>query len=429
MRCKWKAYAGIVFMAGCLLLGCQAESNGTNEMTSETIALQDEVSSVDSSEEVISEEESIEEPAFEEYEIELMAVGDNLMHMGIVYTGKMDDGTWDYSVLFEGIESPLEKAEIKIINQETILGGNHLGFSGYPYFNSPTEVGDAIAAAGFNVVLQASNHTADQGIAGLKNCAGFWNQYPEILMVGIYEDKDAPKEIPLMTVDGVTFAILNYTYGPNMEVLPSSIQGHLDMLCAWDEATGRIDFTTIHPDVLKDIEEASELADVVIVCPHWGTEYVTEPSQYQQDFAMQMTEAGADVIIGTHPHVVQPVEWIESDNGNRALCYYSLGNYVSTQKDGISMLEAMAWVTFRVTENGVVIDEEKTGAIPMVCHYTSGPVRLESVYMLEDYTEEQAANHGIRGYGGVNLTLSDLQTWSEEILGDMALSAENAKGD
>ena len=367
-------------------------------------------------------------PAFEEWDITLMAVGDNLMHMGVVYTGRMQDNTYDYSFLFEDISNFLGKADIKIINQETILGGNELGFSGYPYFNSPTEVGDAIAAAGFNVVLQASNHSADQGIKGLKNCAAYWEKYPDVLMTGIYEE--APEEekektpIPILNIDGVTFAVLNYTYGPNMEVLPREIQGHLNMLCAWDENSGAIDFTTIHPDVLTEIEEASKQADVVIVCPHWGTEYTTKPSQYQKEFAKQMTQAGADLIIGTHPHVVQPVEWVESENGNKALCYYSLGNYVSTQKDAISMLEAMAWVTFRVKENGVEIVEDKTGVYPMVCQYTSGPVRIEGVYLLETYTQEMADSHGIRNYGNVNLKLEDLQAWSEEILGEWVLSAK-----
>ena len=367
--------------------------------------------------------ESIPEPApFPEYDITLMAVGDNLMHMGVVHTGKQEDGSLDYSCLYEGISAFLEKADIKIINQETILGGNERGFSGYPYFNSPTEVGDAIAKAGFNVVLHASNHAADQGVEGLVSCAQFWDKYPEILMTGIHADKEKAGEIPLLTIDDVTFAILNYTYGPNMEILPKSLEGHLELLCACDPATNQIDFTTLNSKVIADIEKAKELADIVIVCPHWGTEYVTKPSSYQQKFAMQMTEAGADLIIGTHPHVVQPVEWITSENGNRALCYYSLGNYVSTQKGGPSMLEAMSWVTFHVDEDGVSISEDKTGIIPMVCHYTSGPVRIENIYLLEDYTAEQAASHGIRSYGGVNLTLEDLNSWSEEILGDWVLS-------
>lgn len=364
------------------------------------------------------------EPVFEERDITLMAIGDNLMHMGIVRTGKMQDGTYDYSFMYQGISDFLKVADIKIVNQETILGGNDLGFSGFPHFNSPTEVGDGIAAAGFNVVLHASNHSADQGLAGLQNCLSFWKKYPEVLVTGIYESAEEAHEIPLLTIDDVTFAVLNYTYSPNLETIPSGIRGHLEILCNWDKDTGRIDFTTLNPKVLEDIEKAQQLADVVIVCPHWGTEYATKPSRYQKEFAEQMTQAGADLIIGTHPHVVQPVEWITSENGNRALCYYSLGNYVSTQKNGQSMLEAMAWVTFRVKEDGVVISEENTGVIPMVCHYTSGPTRLENVYLLENYTKEKAATHGIHNYGGVNLTLEDLQLWSEEILGDKVLSAE-----
>ena len=386
---------------------------------------------------------------FPEYDINLLMVGDNLMHMGIVSTGAQADGSYNYDFLFEGIQEYLGQAEVKIINQETILGGNHEGFSGYPNFNSPTEVGDAIAGAGFNVVLHASNHTADMGVDGMKNCVDFWEQHPEVLTVGIRDrDKEtvatdmqeaeallakegqlkvmteAGNEIPLMQVEDVTFAILNYTYGPNLGSLPKAYEGYMDMLCEYDASSRLIDFTTLRKEVLEDIEAAEQLADVVIVCPHWGTEYTTSPSSYQKKFAIQMTEAGADIIIGTHPHVVQPVEWVEAENGNRALCYYSLGNYVSTQKQTLCMLEGMAWVTFRMTENGLVLVEEETGVVPLVCHYNAMPVRMESVYLLEEYTEEQAAAHGIREYGGVTLVLSDLQQWSAEVFGDWVLTGD-----
>ena len=183
-----------------------------------------------------------------------------------------------------------------------------------------------------------------------------------------------------------------------------------------------IDFTTLNPQVIADIEKADALADVVLVFPHWGTEYVTTPSSYQKEFARQMAEAGADIIIGTHPHVVEPIEWVEADNGNKALCYYSLGNYVSTQKDAISMLEGMAWVTFRATAGSVTIDTEKTGVIPLVCQYKSGPVRFDHIYLLEDYTQELADAHGIRGYGGVSLKADKLKEWSKEIFGDFVLT-------
>lgn len=429
MKKRRKIVLCVIFLCSCFLLLCgvlcvlhtpASEAVDSHPSLTETAAN----SEAPAQTETEPIEESLPEgDAFPERDITLMAVGDNLMHMGIVRTGKQEDGSYDYSFLFQGISDFLDTADIKIINQETILGGNELGFSGFPYFNSPTEVGDAIAASGFNVVLHASNHAADQGLTGLANCAAFWDNHPEVLMTGIHADSADSNKIPLLTIDDVTFAILNYTFGPNAETIPSSIQGHLNMLCAFDESTGRLDFTTLNPQVTADIKAAKTLADVVIVCPHWGTEYTSKPSSYQKAFAMQMTEAGADLILGTHPHVVQPIEWIEAENGNRALCYYSLGNYVSTQKNGLSMLEAMAWVTFHVSEEGITIAEADTGVIPLVCHYKSGPVRLENIYLLEDYTEEQALHHGIRSYGGVALHLDDLQEWSDEILGGWVLPA------
>jgi len=364
-----------------------------------------------------------EEP-FEEYDITLMALGDNLMHMGIVNTGKKEDGSYDFSFLFENISEFLAVADIKVTNQETIFAGNELGFSGFPTFNSPTQVGDAIAAAGFNVVLHATNHAADQGLAGIQHCASFWEQYPDILMAGI-SGEETSSDIPYLTVGEITFAILNYTYGPNLATFPPALRGHLNMLCDYDSATGAINFTALHPQVTEDIRTAKENADIVIVFPHWGTEYQSTASVYQRKFAKEMAEAGADLIIGTHPHVPQPIEWITAENGNRTLCYYSLGNYVSTQKQTACMLEGMAWVTFHVTEDKVFIAEENTGVLPLVCHYKSGPVRLEAVYPLEDYTEEMALRHGIWNYGGVPLHLEDLQAQCQEVFADMVLLKED----
>lgn len=364
------------------------------------------------------------EPDTGEYDITLMAIGDNLLHMGIVNTGIQSDGSYDYSFLFNNISAYLDKADIKVINQETIFAGNELGFSGFPTFNSPIEVGDAIAAAGFNVVLHATNHAADKGIKGIENCAFFWEQYPEILVTGIRGDEEVSEnpELPLFEVGEFKFAILNYTYGPNSETIGPSLRKHLNMLCNYDEKSGRIDFTTLNPRVAEDIKAAKEAADIVIVFPHWGTEYKTTPSKYQIKFAQEMAEAGADLIIGTHPHVPQPVEWITAENGNRALCYYSLGNYVSLQKRAECMLEGMAWVTFHVSEEGIEVSDKNTGILPMVCQYNSG-FRLENVYFLEDYTEEMAQRHGIRKYeNGVVLHLSDLQKQSQDTFGGMVLT-------
>lgn len=367
--------------------------------------------------------EPIPEPIPEDKTIRLLAVGDNLFHAGVHLTGKQSDGTYDFSFLFETIQPYLDEADIKIINQETILGGNHRGNDGhlgYPLFNSRTEVGDAIAKAGFNVVTHSTNHTADQGLDGLLHCATYWEEnHPDVLISGIRSEAADEIEIPTMEIEGVTFAFLNYTYGPNLGSFPSQYEGYMDMLCYYDEKNRMIDFTSINPEVLSDIKRAEELADIVVVCPHWGTEYTTTQSSYQEEFALQMTEAGADLIIGTHPHVVQPVSYVESENGNKSLCYYSLGNYVSTQKQVECMLEGMAVVTYTVTHDGQIsINEEETGVIPLVCQYTQGSVRIENIYFLNDYTEELAKKHGMYTYAGIPLHQEDLVNLSKKVFGD-----------
>lgn len=374
--------------------------------------------------EIIPEE--IPEPIPEDKTIRLLAVGDNLFHAGVHLTGKQSDGTYDFSFLYETIQPYLDDADIKIINQETIFGGNHLGNDGhlgYPSFNSRTEVGDAIAEAGFNVVLQSTNHTIDQGLDGLLHCVSYWEEnHPDILICGIRGEAEEAPPIQTMEIEGVTFAFLNYTYGPNLGSFPSKYEGYMDILCYYDESTRTLDFTRLNPDVIEDIEEAEEIADVVVVCPHWGTEYATTQSSYQEEFALQMTEAGADLIIGTHPHVVQPVTYIESENGNKSLCYYSLGNYVSTQKQVECMLEGMAIVTFTVTPDGEIsINEEETGVIPLVCQYTQGSVRIDNIYFLADYTEELALKHGMYTYAGIPFHLEDMVNLSEKVFGDWAM--------
>lgn len=423
---KRKALVGGLFcMVGIGI--CVLFSQGIPTVNADTPVITPEVTETAVSPTVVSVEPVFQPepatPAFEEYDVSLMAVGDNLMHMGIVNTGKQSDGTYNYDFLFRPLSEFLALADVKVINQETILGGNSLGFSGYPRFNSPTQVGDAIANAGFNVVLHATNHAADQNKAGIVNCLEYWKQHPEVTVAGIHEENDF--SIPVITVKDVTFAILNYTYGPNAGTIPKSYRNNLNLLCAYNESNGQIDFTTLNPRVIEDIQSVDKDVDYVVVFPHWGTEYQSVPSSYQEEFAREMTEAGADIIIGAHPHMPQPVEWIGAENGNKSLCYYSLGNYVSTQKKGLCMLEEMAWVSIHVTKNGSFINPSKTGVIPMVCHYTSGPVRLEQVYLLEDYSEEKAKTHGIRNYGGVILKYDDLVNWSREIFGDWILKKED----
>ncbi len=364
-----------------------------------------------------------EEFVFEVKEATFVAVGDNLVHAGVFKAGLQSDGTHDYSCLYENVAKYFDDADIKAINQETIFGGDDKGFSGYPLFNSPTGIGDAVVDAGFNVVTHATNHVLDMGIDGLLYSVSFWKtNHPDVLVLGIYENEEEQSEITVMEVNGIKIAMLNYTYSHNWSTLSSSAKGHLNILCDYDESTGAIDFDTINPQVISDIEKAEELADFTIVFPHWGTEYVTGTTKQQTTFAKLMTEAGADLIVGTHPHVIEPVEWVYGDNGNKALCYYSLGNFTSTQDSIEGILGGMAKLTIIQDETGTYIDEESIKAIPLVTQYLypgpNGYMETESTYLLADYTDELAAAHGLYKRKGISVTVEKLTTLAEDIFGE-----------
>ena len=358
-------------------------------------------------------------PTPEPVRVTLVAVGDDLMHQGVYNSGKQTGGGYNFDHIFKDTAYLLEDADIKIMNQETIFGGNEKGLSSYPLFNSPVEMTDALVKAGYNVITHATNHARDMGIDGLLYCAKYWKEHhPETLVVGIYETAEEQQEIPIMMVNGIKFAILNYTYSHNSAVWKKDCDGHLNMLCAFDPETREIDFNTINPQVLEDIKRAETLADFTIVCPHWGQEYYDTQRPSQETFAKQMTEAGADLIIGTHPHVIEPVEWIQADNGNKSLCYYSLGNFTSTQDEWVRILGGMAKLTIVKDGSGTYIDESTARAIPLVNHYTSPGNLVKGVYSLKNYTADLAAKHGLKPRKGIVVTVENLTNHAQKIFGD-----------
>ena len=348
----------------------------------------------------------------------IVAVGDDLMHQGVYNSGK-SGGTYNFDHIFKDTAYLLADADIKIMNQETIFGGNEKGLSSYPLFNSPVEMSDALVKAGYNVITHATNHARDMGIDGLLYCAKYWKEHhPETLVVGIYETEEEQKQIPIMIVNGIKFAILNYTYSHNSAIWKKDCDGHLNMLCAFNPDTREIDFNTINPQVLEDIKKAETMADFTIVCPHWGQEYYDTQRPQQENFAKQMTEAGADLIIGTHPHVIEPVAWIEAENGNKSLCYYSLGNFTSTQDEWVRILGGMAKLTVIKDGSGTYIDPESARAIPIVNHYTSPGNLVKGVYSLKNYTADLAAKHGLKPRKGIVVTIDNLTNHAKKVFGD-----------
>ncbi len=328
--------------------------------------------------EIVTEPTTPPEP--DPVSVDIVMVGDILLHDRVNESGLMADGTYNYDHMFWNVKDEISAADIAIVNQEVILGGRDIGLSGYPSFNGAFEVGDSLVDAGFDVVLHATNHALDKRKKGLLSCLSFWEEnYPHIGVLGIHDTKEDADEIYVKEIDGIKIAILNYTYGTNGVPLPSDMPYAVDM---WDEAA-----------IKADVKKAKTMSDFIIVCPHWGTEYVFKETKDQQKKAQFLADLGVDLIIGTHPHVVEPVKWLEGKEGNNTLVYYSIGNFINaTSGDhkgaAARMLGAMAEVT--LTTDGEDVWIEKYGVQPLITHLVEGSGKI-TTYKFEDYTKELEA--------------------------------------
>ncbi len=319
-------------------------------------------------------------------EISLIMVGDILLHTPVEESALQADGSYNFDAVFSNVKEEIQAADLALVNQEVIIGGEELGISGYPAFNAPYAVGDALVDAGFDVICHGTNHALDKGAKGLTNCLAFWEKnYPEVAVVGINGSEEEQEEIYIYEQDGVKLAILNYTYGTNGIPLPADMPYAVDML--------------EQERVIADIQKAEEIADFTIVCPHWGTEYELGVSGQQEKWTQIFLENGVDLVLGTHPHVIEPIEWVkDEETGQEMLVYYSLGNFVNwTSGTGAGvanrMVGGMAQVTIGRDEAGEVCIKEYD-VEPLVCHLEEGKNGV-TVYSLEDYSVELAQRNKI----------------------------------
>lgn len=261
----------------------------------------------------------------------LIMVGDNLIHSSVYKDAKrLGNGEYNFKPIIEYIKEKVQGYDLAYYNQETILGGSEMGVSDYPTFNSPQEAGDAMLDAGFNLVSLATNHTMDRGEKAVLNSRKYWNKHSkEALAVGSYSSKEEQEKIEIREKNGITYAMLNYTYGTNGMPVPS---GKDYLVNVWPTDLNINDpkrdknYQAYKEQVKKDIEKVRSQVDVLIVAMHWGVEYTHNPTEYQIDSAKFLAENDVDIVIGTHPHVIQPVTWIDD-----TLVFYSLGNFVSAQ--------------------------------------------------------------------------------------------------
>ncbi len=268
--------------------------------------------------------------------LSLIMVGDALLH-GSVYRDAYKNGVYNFDSQLEYIKPIVQNYDLAFYNQESILGGAELGLSDYPTFNSPWEFGDAMINSGFNLVSLANNHTMDRGEKAVLNSCEYWKSKEDVLAVGSYCSKEDSEAIQIREKNGIKYTLLAYTYGTNGISVPQ----------------GKEYLVNLYSDekVKNDIAKVRDKVDLLIVSMHWGTEYRTEPTEEQKREAEYLSSLGVDIIIGTHPHVIEPITYI-----NDTLVIYSLGNFISAQStnnDYNTMVELMTSVD--------IIKEEKNG--------------------------------------------------------------------
>ena len=334
-----------------------------------------------------------------ESRVTLMALGDDLIHNCVYWSAQTPEGGYDFTSFFDDIRPTVQQYDLACINQETILVKDRNLIESYPVFGSPIEVADALADAGFNVVTFASNHCYDKKETGITDTLSYFHEtYPEITTLGIHDTEADAAAIPIVEKNGIRIAMLNFTYGLNNS-MPEK-RWMVDTLSSRETVCGRI-------------EQAKQAADFVIVFPHWGTEDTFSPDNDQLTWAQAMADAGADLIIGGHPHTLQPTGLLTAADGRDVPVYYSLGNFLSHQKEMINLLGGMASVTIVKDKDGARVEEyELKPTINVILRDPASGWYDYRPMLLEDYTPELAAQNRF-----TDCTVEAMQTLYGDIVG------------
>lgn len=348
--------------------------------------------------------------------VSFIGVGDNLIHEMIYVqadkaAGTMNDGKYDFTPMYAHVKDDVQAADIAYIDQESIIGGDDLGISGYPTFNSPDQVARDVAATGFDLVNTANNHCLDMYQPGIDHSSSIWAQQKGIVTAGTYTSQEDRNTIRVIERKGIKFSFLAYTYGTNGIEAP-----HDYSVAYFDE-----------DQIKKDVAAAKKISDVVIVSAHWGDENVSDPTEFQKKYAQLFADLGVDVVVGEHPHVIQPVNWVDGKEGNHTLVIYSLGNFLSGMLDVNNVLSGMIRFNFVKDNASGKIQIEDVKWEPLITHYTGDASDILNtrkdftVYKLSDYTDELASKHGLNGVDGQKVTIQDLYDRTSRIIQDIEI--------
>lgn len=256
-----------------------------------------------------------------ERKITLAATGDVLIHSR-VYNRAKKDGGYDFSEMLAEARQLFEIGDLRIVNQESIIGGVELGLSNFPKFNSPVEIGYLLKEFGVDIVNLANNHILDKGEEGILKSIENWNKIG-MPYVGAYNSKEDKETVRIFHKNGLRVAFVSAT----KRMLGMNVPKGKEYLFDYFE-DARV------AKIGKRIQQikSNDLADVVVLSIHYGKEYHMLPTTDQVEMSNTLSDAGADIILGHHPHVIQPPRYILNSRGLETFCIYSLGNFFSGQK-------------------------------------------------------------------------------------------------
>jgi poly-gamma-glutamate synthesis protein (capsule biosynthesis protein) len=335
----------------------------------------------------------------------LVAAGDNLFH-DVMIQPPPENETYQFESIYSLIKPYIEPADIAFINQETLLAGKDFGFSGYPRFNTPQELGNALLSVGFDVVNHATNHIMDKGEKAVFATMDYWDARPKAAYLGIHRSPEQRSRQVIIEKKGIKVGFLAYTMETNGLPVPKD-KPYLVSL-------GN---TAV---MAEEIDRLRPNCDFLAVSMHWGVEYEHTPNAAQERMSKFLAEHKVDLVIGHHPHVLQPFSAIPRPNGGTMLCFYSLGNFASAQVKSSTLLGGLMYLKIKKTESTVAV--ETAGIIPVITHYEKEFTGFK-VYPFKDYTEELAKKHGTRQMGN-EINLSAFKSLAQRLLGS-ALIEEN----
>lgn len=285
--------------------------------------------------------------------IKLVASGDELPHDSVNLNAKTTSG-YDYTPFFSNVKPVFESADIRFCNQEVPSAAPAAGsVSGYPTFNAPTEFAHDLSAAGCNLINVATNHANDKGQDGINTTLDTWDSLPKLAIAGANRSVNEQQKVRYFKIKGVLFAFLAYNYETNNKNLTSY---GVNM---FDENL-----------MTKQLAEANSKDAYTIVSVHWGTEDSPDIDANQEKWSIFLADHGADLVLGTGPHVLEPVKKI-SRFGGQALVWYSLGNMLNTQLDVGGLVNGFAVMNFEVKDNKPYM--KSLGFLPTYMHYEWTP--------------------------------------------------------